>query len=72
MIVVDNIMMTDARNSGTFLEAQRQNKKNPGLEEPRRSILRPKGKWKIWMNPVLSISKKFFGQEPHSWQLQIL
>ena len=43
VVVVDNIMMIDTRNSGTFLEGQRQNKKNSGLKHPRRSILRPKG-----------------------------
>lgn len=43
VVVVDNIMMIDTRNSWNFFEGQRQNKKNSGLEHPRRSILRPKG-----------------------------
>lgn len=46
VIVVDNIKVIDAKKPGTFLEGQRKNKKNPGLEHPRRSMLRPKERWR--------------------------
>ena len=72
VVVVDNIMMIDTRNSGTFLEGQRQNKKNSGLEHPRRSILRPKGSGNMKEACAFHFQKKFFGQEPHSWSKGVI
>lgn len=47
------------------MEDQRKNKKNPG---PGFQKIRSEAKRKteVWKKIVLSISKKFFGQEPHS------
>ena len=66
MIVVDNIMMIDARNSETFLEDQRKNKKNPWPGTSQKIHSEAKRKVEICRKLVLSLSKKFFGQKPHS------
>lgn len=59
--------MIDARNSETFLEDQRKNKKNPWPGTSQKIHSEAKRKVEICRKLVLSLSKKFFGQKPHSW-----